>query len=185
MRETENKETRNLIFHIDDIFKIRYLSGVKISPDGSKIVYVSTITDLDQNTRKDYITLKSTADNKIEILGEGSSPVWSPDGLHIAYHTSQNGRSGIWIYSLQDGKTRFLTEVYESSYFINHLTQTNFCWSPDGQYIAYISTIPPSALEAEDNQIMVVTRLLYKTKGGWGRPFFADEDTSHIWIIPA
>ncbi|QNF33518.1 S9 family peptidase [Adhaeribacter swui] len=184
MRETENKETGNLIFHINDIFEIRTLSGIKISPDGSKIVYVKTVSDLNHNTRQDYIVLTSTSDNKSEILTQGSSPVWSPDGLSIAYHASQNGSSGIWIYSLQDHTTRFLTEVYESSYFINHLTQTDFCWSPDGQYIAYVSTVPPTVPEAQDNQIMVVNRLLYKTKGGWGRPFFADAYTSHIWIIP-
>ncbi|QMU27388.1 S9 family peptidase [Adhaeribacter radiodurans] len=184
MRETEYKETRNLIFHIDDIFEIRNLSGIQISPDGSKIVYVRTVSDLNQNTGQDYIVLTSTSDKKSEILGEGSSPVWSPDGLSIAYHASQNNQTGIWIYSLKNHTTRFLTAVYESSYFINHLTETNFCWSPDGQYIAYVSTDPYSTPEAQDNQIMAVDRLLYKTKGGWGRPFFADGYTSHIWIIP-
>jgi dipeptidyl aminopeptidase/acylaminoacyl peptidase len=175
----------SLIFHIDDIFQIRNLSGIKISPDGGKVVYVRTISDLTQNARQDYITLLSTSDNKTEILFEGSSPVWSPDGSNIAYHAYQNGRTGIWIYSLKDCKTRFLTEVYESSYFINHLTETNFCWSPDGQYIAYISTDPYSTPESEESQILEVNNLLYKTKGGWGRPFFADKRKSHIWIIPA
>lgn len=184
MSQTENKETSDLIFYISDTFKIRSLSNIKISPDGRKIVYVKTVSNLNQNTRQDYIISTSTSDNKTEVLAEGSSPIWSPDGLHIAYYASQKERSGIWIYSLKDCETRFLTEVHESSYFINHLVQTDFHWSPDGKYIAYISAVGPPAPDDQNNQVKVVTRLLYKTKGGCGRPFFADAYTSHIWIIP-
>jgi dipeptidyl aminopeptidase/acylaminoacyl peptidase len=184
MRETENQEERKL-FDLDDIFKIRNLSGVKISPNGSKIVGVITVCNWDQNTRQDYVALISTSESEVEILCEGTSPVWSPVGLTIAYNASSNDKTGIWIYDLKDCKSRFLTKVYESSYFINHLTETNFCWSPDGQYIAYISTNPHSTPDDKGNHIIAVNRLLYKTKGGSGRPVFADEYTSHIWIIPA
>jgi dipeptidyl aminopeptidase/acylaminoacyl peptidase len=185
MRETKHQEQHNRISQINDIFQVRNLSGVKISPDGRKIVCVTTVCDWDQNTRLDYLTLISTSDKKTEILTEGTSPTWSPDGSSVAYYASQNNRTGIWIYNLKDGKTRFLTNVYDSFYFINHLTETNFCWSPDGQYIAYISTAPFSSPEDEENSIMAVNKLLYKTKGGWGRPFFADQRFSHIWIISA
>jgi Tol biopolymer transport system component len=33
--------------------------------------------------------------------------------------------------------------------------------------------------------VKVVDRLLYKTKGGYGRPFFADDHVTHVWVVPA
>ena len=139
-----NQEKKN--FFTKDIFEIRNLSGVKLSPDGSNIVCATTIPDLNKNTRVDYITLISTKDKQVNILTEGASPLWSPDGLWIAYHSSEKGQSGIWIYNFKNSKKRFLSAVYHSAYFINHLAENNFSWSPDGRYIAYVSTSPFSEL---------------------------------------
>ncbi len=183
MIEEYNQDTG--FFHIHDVFTIKNLSGVKLSPDGSKIVCVTTIPDFNKNTREDYITLISAKDKQFNILTEGTSPLWSPDGLQIAYQACEKGKTGIWIYNLKDSTRRFVSYLYDSSYFINHLTEKNFSWSPDGRYIAFISTAPFSDSDNEEKEVMVINRLLYKTKGGCGRPFFADQQLTHIWIIPA
>ena len=172
-------------FGIHDVFAIRTLSGVKISPDGTQVVYVTTVSDLHNNSREDYITLISTDTRKSHIVANGASPVWSPDGAQIAYQGSGNGHSGIWVYNVQERKHKFLAGLYESFYFIDHLTEKNFLWSPDGRYIAFVSTSPYSGPAGKDPEVVEINRLLYKTKGGYGRPFFTDDHLTHIWIIPS
>ncbi|MEJ7683420.1 MAG: S9 family peptidase [Segetibacter sp.] len=46
-----------------------------------------------------------------------------------------------------------------------------------------MSTLPYSEAAKEDKEVKVINRLLYKTKGGRDRPYFADDNLTHIWII--
>lgn len=183
MIEVDNQDKG--FFTIDDAFAIRNLSGIKLSPDGSEVVCVTTVTDLHLNSREDHITLISTSSKQFNIITKGTTPLWSPDGSQIAYHGSENGQSGIWIHNIKENKRKFLAGVYESSYFIDHLTENNFLWSPDGRYIAYVSTAPFSDSGDEEKEVMEINRLLYKSKGGYGRRFFTDDHLTHIWIIPS
>jgi dipeptidyl aminopeptidase/acylaminoacyl peptidase len=91
------------------------------------------------------------------------------------------GESYIWLFSLENGTKKPLVPVYESHYFMGHLSVKDFGWSPDGAKIAYISTGAfISATTTSDAK--VIDRLLYKTKGGRGRPFFTDDEVSHVWV---
>lgn len=175
------------LFRINDVFDIRHLSEIRLSPDGENIACVTTTADLNKNTRQNQITIITTKDKEVNYIAEGSSPLWSPDGSRIAYHGSEQGQSGIWIYDLADRRKKLLTPTYHSAYFVDHLAENNFVWAPDGRYVAYVSTPPFSQPESadEEQEIKVIDRLLYKTKGGSGRPFFADDHLTHVWIIPA
>lgn len=172
-------------FSIDDAFHIRNSGEIRISPDGARVACVTTITDLGQNSRTDQITLISVSGRERKIVAEGSAPQWSPDGTQLAFFGSADGQDGICVYNLKDGKIKFLCRVYPSHYFINHYTEHNFAWSPDGRYIGYVSAAAPPGSEKENGEVVEISRLLYKTKGGFGRPLFADDALTHVWIIPS
>lgn len=182
---TEVPDRDPALFSINDAFAIKHLNGIKLSPDASKIVCVTAINHLKSNKREDHIALISTSDRDINVIATGSSPQWSPDGFKIAYVGYADGQSAIWIYDLRTNERTFLTPVHESSYFIDHLAEYNFQWSPDSRWIAYVSSTPFSRQKEAGNEVKEINRLLYKSKGGHGRPFFADDLPMHIWIVPS
>lgn len=170
-------------FNLDMLFQLNGLSCPRISPDGKQVVFVITTSNLSRNCRKDHIALLTIDDKRLRLLTEGTSPSWSPGGVEIAYEYAEGGQSGIWIFNLAENKKKFLTPVYHSDYFIDHLERKGFAWSPDGRYIAYLSALRFAAADAQKD-VRVINRLLYKTKGGNNRPSFTDDYLTHIWVKP-
>ena len=98
---------------------------------------------------------------------DDTSPVWSPDGRRIAFHSdriSGGGRGDLFIRSLSGGRVDEL--LLESSENKNMLD-----WSPDGRFILYLSTNPKTrsdlwALPLEgDRKPFVVVRSEFTETG--------------------
>lgn len=177
----ENQDIRRRL-RVEDLQDIVMLSSVALSADGRYVVYVSTKTIIAENVQKDFISLVELSSKQELKVWEGSSPRWSPVTNEIAYLAEHNSDNYIWIYSLDNDEKRPLVPIYESHYFMGHLGVKNFAWSPSGLQIAYVSTAAFST-ETEESGVKVIDRLLYKTKGGRGRPVVTDNELSHIWIV--
>lgn len=168
------------LFSLHDVLALPSVSSVSVSPKGNRIVCV--LTTANSNVYTDDILLIDLSTEKQKKLTEGASPQWSPDGKSIAYIGDNNGTAALCIYKLEDGSILSLTNIYTSDYFIDHYAINNFCWSPDGKSIAYISTKPFT--EADDKvPVRVITDLLYKTKGGRGRNKYVGREKMHIWLV--
>jgi len=167
---------------VADLQSIAMLSSVTLSCDGSLMAYVTTKTIIEENVQKDYISVIRIESGEEIKAWEGASPQWSPVANQIAYLAEHEETTYIWIYSLDTDENKPLVPVFESHYFMGHLTLKNFAWSPDGSMIAYISENASSKVEKEDD-VQVIDRLLYKTKGGRGRPLITDNELSHISIV--
>jgi dipeptidyl aminopeptidase/acylaminoacyl peptidase len=174
--------TRSLV--LEDLQDVASLSAASTSADGAYLAHVSTKAVWKENIHKDYITVARLSPWTEIKVWEGSAPQWSPIANEIAYLAGYNGENYIWIYSLTDDSQRPLAPVYESHYFMGHLSVKDFAWSPDGLKIAYVSTHSHSRTESELADVRVIERLLYKSKGGRGRPVVADDSLSHIWVVP-
>ncbi|MEP7259473.1 MAG: S9 family peptidase [Flavitalea sp.] len=168
-------------FSYDDLHKVTNIGSPKLSPDGKKIVAVISKADISANEFSDTLVLIDIATGSITDLAEGGSPAWSPDGGQIAFEQWEDDHSVIYLFNPATMKKKFLVAVHHSNYFMGHLVEKGFAWSPDGKYIAYAGafhTIPENTGGAR-----VVNRLNYKTKGGRGRPSFTDDQFTHLWLI--
>ncbi|HTE25085.1 S9 family peptidase [Flavitalea sp.] len=181
---SEDNHLNKRPFQLEDIYDLAGLSGPKLSPKNSHVVCTISLTDKNENSTKNHIALIRIEDKEIRYLAKGSSPEWNPAGSQIAYEAEENGKEGIWIYDLHSDTSRFLVRVYYSNYFIDHYERKNFAWAPDGNSIAYVGTMPFAETDIETKEVREINSLLYKTKGGRGRSFFADKSLTHIWTIP-
>lgn len=180
----EEQHIRKQTLTIDDLQHVAMLSGASLSADGRLLAYVTTKVILEENAYKDFVTIIEISTKREIDMWEGSAPQWSPVSNEIAYLADHNGIDYIWIYSLDKNVRKPLAPLYESHYFMGHLAVKNFAWSPNAQYIAYISADAASISisVSADSNVKVIDRLLYKTKGGRGRPPVTDEALSHVWV---
>src|SRR4051812_43056059 len=101
-------------FTTEDLYEVKNIHSPKFSPDGKKIVAVITQYEKELNDFTDTIVLIDPATGKIEPLGPGGAPAWSPDGRWIAFEGGDEHHSGIYIYNLEKGHKQFLATIYHS-----------------------------------------------------------------------
>jgi acylaminoacyl-peptidase len=124
-----------------DIYRFRYVSEVRIHPEGSNIVWVETLADRESDTACSNLWLISPTDRQPRQLTTGShrdtNPRYSPDGRHIAFLSDRSGSSQIWVRNFIEGRARQLTRVDSAP--------LAFAWSPDSTAIAYTAPVPGRA----------------------------------------
>jgi len=104
--------------------------GIALSPDGLQMAahrHVGEggdiwVTDLTRNA-----TAKLTVDPTME----NQSPVWSPEGQHIAYTSTRNGKSGLYVQPIQT--TGGETLVFEAATGV----PLPVSWTPDGKALIF------------------------------------------------
>ena len=167
-----------------DLLKLRSVSAVQLSPDGTRVAY--TIENNDGNGRPyGQLWVMTLADAKTVRFGgdkeSSGNPEWSPDGQSIAYRGRVGDRSGLVIARPDGTGARFLAEVSGTN---NPLPTTGatLTWSPDGRRIAFISSVPgPETGDATGDPI-VITRYLYKPDAAEGMTRFNDNRRLHIFV---
>lgn len=103
-------------------FTTKSESNPKISPDGSKIAFLSG----------GIFVMNSDGTGQTLLSTFGEVPAWSPDGTKIAFGSSSrtiSSQNGIWVMNAADGsgKTQLTTFGHWPA------------WSPDGSHIAFSS----------------------------------------------
>jgi TolB protein len=101
----------------------------KISPDGSKVVYVS------YKDRYPFLYVMDIASGKVTPLsrkpGVNIAPNWSPDGQSVVMALSKDGDTEIYRVNADGTGLKRLTQ--------SRGVDTSPCFSPDGRQIAFVS----------------------------------------------
>ena len=174
-------------FTADAIFQLEFADDPRISPDGTRIVYVRTSNDIqsDRARRSLWIVNSDGSDHRPLITGPGdyTSPRWSPDGTRLAYIEIGEGERQAHIVGLKNGETETLTDAA--------LSPSDLAWSPDGQFVAFTAPVgvdppklgnipaPPDGAQWAP-AMEVIDKTLYRFDGkGYLKPEF-----TQIFVAP-
>lgn len=145
----------------EQCIKMKNISAVRVSPDGSKVAYTvreAVMTD----DRSEYINqvwmCNADGSNHIQLTknDKGSSnPQWSPDGKWIAFTSSRDNKTNLYLLPVGGGEAEKITDVKTGV--------GNYQWSHDGSMIAF--TMNDAAGDKEEKN--------KKAKNDW---YFMDEE---------
>lgn len=121
---------------------MRYLgvSGVGISPDGSRVAYVvrEPLMAGEQSEYRSHIWVAAADGSRNTQFTRGessaSSPAFSPDGEWLAFTTARSGSNQIWVIPLAGGEARQVTDAKAGV--------GQFRWSPGGDAFAFVMRDP-------------------------------------------
>ena len=156
----------------EDLFALKTIGEVQVSPEGSAILFTVTETDLKGNRNVERLMMVHGDDVRpVPGAPEGAaSPRWSHDGRHFAYIADK----AVWVQSTGEKMPRKICAYDRGNSFVSK-SGNMLAWSPDGTQIAFAGTLEPSP-PAQDP--IVVTRIQYKT-----RTSISDNRRSHIYVV--
>ncbi|MEM7105325.1 MAG: S9 family peptidase [Bacteroidota bacterium] len=171
-----------------DVFELEWVTNPQISPDGQWVVYQRRGMDIMKDRRLSRLWIMKSDGTQHKKLtnrevSEGS-PQWSPDGSKIAFTSSTEHGSEIYVYWIDGGQTAKLTQLERSPRGIR--------WSPDGTQIAFSMLVPGKAPKLVSPpkkpkgakwaaHPRVTTRLKHEADGGG----YTEQGYTQYFVIPA
>ena len=166
-----------------DLYALRGLGDVQLSPDGRHVAYAVTRHDTPgrPSTETWIRDLAAQTQSRLGTDATGaSSPRWSPDGRSIAFFGRVNDSSGIAVANADGSQLRFIAAVRGTNHVLPSVGE-RIAWSPDGKRLAFISSTSGPEIDANGDP-MVITRYSYKPTASEGLTRFNDNRRLHIFV---
>ena len=179
---------QNLPFSQLDVFELEWVNDPQISPDGQSIVYGRGGMNIMKDRRQSRLWIihaDGSGNRKLTSREVAESQArWSPDGNRLAFVSSTEEGSEIYMYWLASGVSAKLTQLNRSP--------KGLSWSPDGKHLAFTMHVPeayPFLTKAPTKPKganwaqapRITTRLKHEADGaGYMEPGY-----SHIFIVSA
>lgn len=166
-----------------DIYRLRSVGDVQISPDGRSVVFAVTNNDRPGRPYSQVWLLDVATGTSRRLGADGdtaSEPRFSPDGRRLAFIGSIAAGSGL-IVANADGSGAQLIAPVEGTNHPLPSSGDRIAWSPDGTRLAFISATPGPEADANGDP-MVITRYLYKPTASEGGTRANDNRRLHIFV---
>jgi dipeptidyl aminopeptidase/acylaminoacyl peptidase len=130
-------------FTLARFLEVPTLYSVKVSPDGSRVVWLESRRDLEDDKRITRLWLADLKDGKprqMTFVDSGVGGIaWRPDGS-LSFIRKHDDASQVWINSLDGSEPRPVTDLEGGV--------GAYWWSPDGKYLAVLAD--PAEPETEE-----------------------------------
>ena len=136
--------------------------GFSWGPDSNTIVF-----DKEGSTYAIDINTAFKIKEKL-LIEDGIGPVWSPDGMRIAFVSGSAvpGATDTWDIYVQDTEGTARTRLTEDAE-----QELNFSWSPDGTRIAFMTEYPREGIPGKRIHILETEdrhRITSVSSKSWG-----------------
>mgnify|MGYP001362383860 CR=1 FL=1 len=175
------KTNKKRLLKAEDLCRLNIIGDVAISPDESKIAY--TMEKISDDKRKYFahtylldIKTKETCQFTFGEVHDGALS-WSPDGRSVAFISSRDKKTGLYIIPAGGGAEKKIIE--EDGAF------TKPVWTPDGKELVFAFRHNDSHTEKDEKKkkeapvFRHITRLFYRFDGLG----FLPQDRFHIWKL--
>jgi dipeptidyl aminopeptidase/acylaminoacyl peptidase len=133
---------------VDDLMRLRSISDVKISPDGSRVAYVVSQPSFEKDEHETVLYVVSTTGGEPVRLTHSTRIFnrprpnprlrWSPDGSRLSFVAFVNEQPQVVALDMKGGgDLKTLTTAPQGV--------GEYEWSPDGSRLSYIAPDPPLA----------------------------------------
>jgi dipeptidyl aminopeptidase/acylaminoacyl peptidase len=145
----------------EDYFRIKYLGGPQISPDGDEIAYTVSQYDEEMKESSSQVWTVSFDGSRRRLMTSAdqssSEPRYSPDGKYLAFTSARDdGETQIWLLPRRGGEARPATEVEQgvgATVFLEGAASSagDYAWSPDSTRILMVLKDPKPEEDRSDN----------------------------------
>ncbi len=125
-------------FTISDLYRVKSVSGVQLSPDGKTLAYNAGRQDLKEHKSYSDVYISGTDGKAVKAIttnGKGHLTSWSADGKTLYYTSDIDGNQQLMAYAVATGNSRQVTNY--------GLGVDGPVVSADGRYVAFAADVYP------------------------------------------
>jgi len=133
MSAVTRKKKRRTKLSPKDLFRLRIATGLEISPDEKQVAYCVERMDQKQNKYFTNIFMLDIDSGESRQFTHGdhvdSQPVWSHDGEQLAFVSTREKKTGIYLMPVSGGAEKQLLEIEGNI--------SSLQWSPDDRSLVF------------------------------------------------